>query len=63
MKEELSKRFLEFAAKIIQLGKKLNRSFEGRHIYGQLFASGTSAGANYEESHSAQSTRDFIHKR
>lgn len=46
MKEELSKRFLEFAAKIIQLGKKLNRSFEGRHIYGQLFASGTSAGAN-----------------
>ena len=28
-----------------------------------MFRSGTSSGANYEESHSAQSTKDFIHKR
>ena len=63
MREEISSRFLEFAAKIIDLGKKLNKSYEGRHVYGQLFRAGTSSGANYEESHSAQSTRDFIHKR
>lgn len=63
MKENFSNRFLEFAARIIELGKILNRTFEGRHVYGQLFRSGTSTGANYEESHSAQSTRDFIHKR
>jgi len=63
MKEEISERFLEFAARMVKLGKPLNKSFEGRHIYGQMFRSGTSSGANYEESHSAQSTRDFIHKR
>jgi four helix bundle protein len=63
MKEEMTERFLEFSAKIIEIGKKFNRTFEGRHVYGQLFRAGTSAGANYEESHSAQSTRDFIHKR
>ncbi|HOP05464.1 MAG TPA: four helix bundle protein [Tenuifilaceae bacterium] len=63
MREDISNRFLEFAAKIIELGRFLNKTFEGRHIYGQLFRSGTSSGANYEESHSAQSTKDFIHKR
>lgn len=63
MKEEISERFLNFASQIINLGKILNKSYEGRHIYGQLFRSGTSSGAHYEESHSAQSTRDFIHKR
>lgn len=63
MKEVISERFLNFAAQIIKLGKLLNKSYEGRHIYGQLFRSGTSSGAHYEESHSAQSTRDFIHKR
>ena len=63
MRKEISDRFLKFAARIIKLGKKINKTFEGRHIYGQLFRSGSSAGANYEESHSAQSTKDFIHKR
>jgi four helix bundle protein len=63
MKKALSDRFLNFSVVIIKLGKLLKRSFEGRHVYGQLFRSGTSAGANYEESHSAQSRKDFIHKR
>ena len=63
MKKEMTERFLEFAAIIVKIGKKLNKTFEGRHVYGQLFRSGTSSGANYEESHSAQSPRDFIHKR
>ena len=47
MKQDLSERFLEFAASIIKLGKKLNKTYEGRHVYGQLFRSGTSTGANY----------------
>ena len=46
--------------KIIELGKQLNRSFEGRHIYGKLFRAGTSSGANFEESHADESTNDFL---
>jgi four helix bundle protein len=63
MKNEMTNRFLMFAARVIMLGNKLNRTYEGRHIYGQLFRSSSSSGANYEESHSAESTRDFLHKR
>ena len=62
MQNNLSERFLIFAAEIIKLGKIINKSYEGRHIYGQLFRSGTSVGANYEESQSAESKADFIHK-
>jgi hypothetical protein len=43
-KEEMTERFLRFAAIVIKLGKKLNKTFEGRHIYGQLFRSATSSG-------------------
>ncbi|MHC1702688.1 MAG: four helix bundle protein [Tenuifilaceae bacterium] len=58
----LSDRFLVFVVEVIKQGKKLNKSFEGRHIYGQLFRSSSSSGANYEESQSAESKADFIHK-
>lgn len=58
----LPERFLTFSVGVIKLGKVLNKSFEGRHIYGQLFRSATSSGANYEESQSAESKADFIHK-
>ena len=58
----LSERFLTFAVEVINLGKSLNKNFEGRHIYCQLFRSSTSSGANYEESQSAESKPDFIHK-
>jgi len=63
MREEMSDRFLEWAAEIIKLSNLLNTTYEGRHIFGQLFRSGSSCGANYAESHAAQSTKDFIHKR
>ncbi len=63
MKKEISERFLLFSSKIIRLGKLMNNTYDRRHVYGQLFRSGTSSGANYEESHSAQSKKDFIHKR
>jgi len=63
LREEMTERFLDFAAKIISIGKILNKSFEGQHIFKQLFRAGSSSGANFEESNSAESTKDFIHKR
>lgn len=62
-REEMSERFLNFAVRIIKLGGFMKKSFEAKHTYGQLFRAGTSSGANYEESRSAQSKKDFINKR
>ncbi len=61
-RNDLSERFLDFAAEIIKLVVQLNRSAVGRHIGGQLIRSSTSAGANYEEACGAESRADFIHK-
>lgn len=59
---KISERLLEFSVRIMKLESRLCRSFSGKHIYGQLFRSGTSTGANYEESIGAESKADFIHK-
>ena len=40
---DLSERFLDFAAAIIKLAIRLNKTTIGRHISGQLTKSGTSA--------------------
>ena len=61
-REQLSERLLEFASRIIKLEERLFKSYAGRHIFGQLFRSGSSSGANYEESIAGQSKADFIHK-
>ena len=61
-REQMVERLLEFAARIIKLDSKLCFTYTGKHIYGQLFRSGSSAGANYEESIGAESKADFIHK-
>ena len=61
-REQLSERLLEFASRIIKLEERLFKSYAGRHIFGQLFRSGSSSGANYEESIAGQSRADFIHK-
>ncbi len=54
---------MDFAAEIIKLVVRLNKSGVGRHIGGQLTRSGTSTGgANYEEACGAESRADFIHK-
>ena len=58
-RNDLSERFLDFAAEIIKLVVQLNRSVVGRHIGGQLIRSSTSAGANYEEACGAESRADF----
>jgi len=61
-RNDLSGRSLDFAAEIIKLALRLNKTGVGRHIGGQLTRSGTSAGANYEKACGAESRADFIHK-
>lgn len=60
--DDLSDRFMVFVVNIIKLEKQLCKTYSGRHIYGQLFRAGTSAGANYEEARAGESRADFIHK-
>ncbi len=62
IRTKISERLLEFAVRIMKLESRLCKSYSGKHIYGQLFRSGTSTGANYEESVGAESRADFIHK-
>ncbi|MFZ4400547.1 MAG: four helix bundle protein [Bacteroidales bacterium] len=62
MREELIERFLNFAVEIYKLEDGLCKSYSGKHIYGQLFRSGTSSGANYDEATAAESKKDFVHK-
>lgn len=62
LQNNLSDRFEDSAVEIIRLVAKLQRTFVGRHIAGQLMGSSTSAGANYEEACAAESRSDFIHK-
>jgi four helix bundle protein len=59
---DLSDRFLNFAADVMKLVSQLSKSYAGRHVSGQLFRSSTSAGANYEEACGAESRADFVHK-
>ncbi|MCX7050109.1 MAG: four helix bundle protein [Candidatus Sumerlaeota bacterium] len=60
--DDLSERFLNFAARIIKLASALPKTFIGRHIAKQLVECGTSTGANYEEARGAESKADFVHK-
>src|SRR5262245_5217656 len=60
--DQLSERFLEFAARTIRLVMALPKNPVARHIGGQLLRSGTAIGSNYEEARGAESRADFIHK-
>ncbi|MBN2863228.1 MAG: four helix bundle protein [Bacteroidales bacterium] len=60
--DDLSERFLRFVVGIIKIERVLCKTYAGRHIYGQLFRAGSSAGANYEEARAAESRADFVHK-
>jgi four helix bundle protein len=59
---DLSERLLQFAARIIRVAAALPKSDAGQVIRGQMLASGTSVGANYEEACGAESRSDFVHK-
>ncbi len=59
----ISERSFTFATRIINLCKVLDESpGVGRMLSKQLIRSGTSIGANVEESQAAQSTADFVNK-
>jgi four helix bundle protein len=60
--EQLSKRLLQLAVRVLTLVQSLPRTVVGRHIGRQLIRAGTSPGANYEEAGGAESRRDFAHK-
>jgi len=60
--DDLSERLMNFSVRIIKLSEALPKTMAGKHIYGQIIRSGTSAGANYEEARAAESNADFIHK-
>ena len=60
--EELSDRFLDFAARVIRLVMALPKNPVARHVGAQLLRAGTAIGANYEEARGAESRADFKHK-
>lgn len=60
--DELQKRLISFAARIVEICSKLPRTAEGRHISNQLLQAGTATAANYGEARGAESRSDFIHK-
>ena len=62
MANNLSDRFMQYSVRVIKLTESLPKSIAGKRIGDQLLRSGTSVGANYEESQAAQSKNDFIHK-
>ncbi len=60
--DQLSRRFLEFVARVIRVVDALPKTVAGRHIGIQLVDACTSFGANYEEGCGAESRADFVHK-
>ena len=60
--DDIEKRLVDFAVRIISLCGHLPKTQAGRHIGGQLLRSGTAPAAHYAEARGAESTKDFIHK-
>ena len=61
-REQLEKRTLFFALKIIEFVATLPNGKTGEVVEFQLVKAGTSIGANYREANRAGSRYDFIHK-
>ncbi len=60
---DICERTFHFSVRIVHLCRFLNKTqVTARELSKQLIRSGTSIGANVEESRAAQSTADFIHK-
>ena len=60
--DDIEKRLISFAVRIIHLCSALPPTVPGKHIARQLVRSGTSPAPNYGEARAAESRRDFIHK-
>ena len=59
---DLEGRLIDFAVRIIDLGRSLPKTKVGNHIAGQIVRCGTSPAPNYGEAQGAESRSDFIHK-
>lgn len=61
--QEISERAFDFAVRIVKLCQKLDESHGvSRTLANQLLRSGTSIGANLEESKGGQSRADYVSK-
>src|SRR5690242_3652429 len=60
--DELEKRLIDFAVRIINLSARLPKTDAGKRIAAQILRSGTSPAPNYGEARGGESTADFIHK-
>jgi four helix bundle protein len=59
---DLEGRLIDFAVRIIEVGRSLPKTKVGNHIASQLVRCGTSPAPNYGEARGAESISDFIHK-
>ena len=59
---DLERRLIDFAVRVIKVADALPKSPAGKHIGRQLLRSGTSPAPNYAEARGAESTADFVHK-
>jgi len=60
--DDIARRLLLFAVRVLGLVRKLQRDSVGRHVGRQLMRSATAGGANYEGARCAESRADFAHK-
>jgi four helix bundle protein len=61
-RNELSKRLLDFAVRVIKFLRTLPKTVEYNVIRYQLIKSSTSSGANYDEAQAGSSRADFHNK-
>lgn len=60
--DDLSERFLDFAARVVRLTMTLPKNQAARHIADQRLRCGTEIGSHGEEARGAESRADFMHK-
>jgi four helix bundle protein len=60
--DDIARRLLVFAVRVLDVVRKLRTGAAARHVARQLLRSATAGGANYEESRAAESRADFVHK-
>jgi four helix bundle protein len=61
-RDELARRFVRYAARILRLSAALPKTEEGHHVRRQILRSGTAPGSHYREACGAESRVDFVHK-
>lgn len=61
-KNDIEERLIFFAVRVIQMAEKVQKTYAGTQLSGQLIRASSSAALNYGEAQSAESRKDFIHK-